>query len=237
LNGEKRNRGLDEELPAYMDLLSHDILNLNQTVLTSIEFMTSSSTLDDRSKGHAERATSQIRISTQLVESINKLCLLQKEAELKTTKAVLADEIAKATYAFNDILPHRGVRLSVESNAEAVVMDSKNLVSQSILNALINMVQLDPSESPEITIKTERSETDGLTWRVRLEDSNLALSTDIDLDTIVSEHGESRSKTVRLAGILLSKMMVETLGGELEIDCCDECGGAFLMTYKGAAST
>jgi light-regulated signal transduction histidine kinase (bacteriophytochrome) len=219
-----------------MDLLSHDILNLNQTVLTSIEFMTSSSTLDDRSKEHAERATSQIRISTQLVESINKLCQFQKEAELKTTTAVLADEIGKAVHAMNDILPHRGVRITVEGNAEAIVMDSKDFVSQSILNALINMVQLDPSESPEIAIKTERPGTDGTTWCVRLEDSNLAISADVDLDTIVSECGESRSKTVRLAGILLSKMMVETLGGEIEIDCCDERGGAFLMRYKGAAS-
>jgi len=237
LNGEKRSRGLDEELPAYMDLLSHDILNLNQTVLSSIEFMTSSSSLDGRSKEHAERATSQIRISTQLVESINKLCLLQKEDDLRTTTAVLSDEIAKATHALNDIMPHRGVRLTVEGNAEAVVMDSKNLVSQSILNALINMVQLDPSESPEIAIKTERPGADGLTWRVRLENSNLALSAYVDLDTIVSECGESRSRTVRLAGILLSKMMVETLGGDMEIDCCNERGGALLMTYRGAAST
>jgi light-regulated signal transduction histidine kinase (bacteriophytochrome) len=237
LNSEKRNRGLDEELPAYMDLLSHDILNLNQTVLSSIEFMTSSSSLDDRSMEHAERATSQIRISTQLVESINKLCLLQKEDDLSTTTAVLADEVAKAAHALNDILPHRRVRLTIEGNAEAVVMDSKDMVSQSILNALINMVQLDPSKSPEIAIKTERPGTGGRTWRVRLEDSNLALSTRVDLNTIMNECGESRSRTVRLAGILLSKMMVETLGGEIEIDCCNERGGAFLMTYRGAAST
>ncbi|HUV60996.1 MAG TPA: hypothetical protein VMW71_02370 [Thermoplasmata archaeon] len=237
MNGEKQSLGLGEELPAYMDLLSHDILNLNQTVLSSIEFMTSSSSLDDRAMEHAERATSQIRISTLLVESINKLCLLQKEDDLRTTTVVLADEVAKAIHALNDILPHRGVRLTVESSPEAVVMDSKDMVSQSILNALINMVQLDPSESPEITIKTERPGTDGLTWRVRLEDSNLALSKNLDLDTIVSESGESRSKTVRLAGILLSKMMVETLGGEIEIDCCNERGGAFLMTYRGAVST
>ena len=237
MNGEKQSLGLGEELPAYMDLLSHDILNLNQTVLSSIEFMTSSSSLDDRAMEHAERATSQIRISTLLVESINKLCLLQKEDDLRTTTVVLADEVAKAIHALNDILPHRGVRLTVESNPEAVVMDSKDMVSQSILNALINMVQLDPSESPEITIKTERPGTDGLTWRVRLEDSNLALSKNLDLDTIVSECVESRSRTVRLAGILLSKMMVETLGGEIEIDCCNERGGAFLMTYRGAVST
>lgn len=236
MNGEKRRRGLDEDLPAYMDLLSHDILNLNQTVLTSIEFMTSSSSLDDRSKEHAERATTQIRISTQLVESINKLCLLQKETGLRTASAVLADEVAKAANALNNIMPNRGVRLMVEVDEEAAVANSKDLVSQSILNALINMVQLDQAETPEITIRTERAESEQPSWRVRIEDAKLALPSEIDLDIVVEECSTSRSKTVRLAGILLSKMMVETLGGEIEVDCRDEHGGALLITYKGASA-
>jgi len=219
-----------------MDLLSHDILNLNQTVLSSIEYMMSSSSLDNRSREHAEKATSQVRISTQLMESINKLCLLQNETELKTTTVSLAEEVAKATTALSSILPHRGIRFAFENLTEATVVDSKDLVSQSILNALINMVQLDHSESPEISISIERAGDDDCTWCVRLQDSGLVLSTPVDLDTIVCGPEERRSKTVRLAGILLSKMMVEKLGGKIEIDCFDGRGGAFTMTYKGATA-
>jgi hypothetical protein len=70
-----------------------------------------------------------------------------------------------------------------------------------------------------------------------MEDSNIVLPSELDLEVIASECDVSRSKTVRLAGILLSKMMVETLGGEIEIERSDQRGGAFSMTFRGAAAT
>lgn len=218
-----------------MDLLSHDILNLNQTVLSYIELLVSSSDLDKRAHEHAQKATSQMRISTQIVESINAICLLQKERDMATTTTNLTDEVDGAAESLSSMLPYRGVRCTVHSEGEALVRDARNLVSQSILNALMNMTQLDPSETPEIDIRLERAGTDDEgAWIVRIHDANMTLPPGIDLETVVKGPDESRSKTVRLAGVLLSKMMAEKLGGTFEIDCHGERGGAFNITFEGA---
>ena len=234
MNVIERDEGTVKGLSLYMDLLSHDILNLNQTVLSYIELLASSSDLDTRSLEHARRATSQIRISTQIVESINTLCLLQKE-DLSTTTADLSDVVAGAAEALESLIPHRNIRCTVNHVENALVVDVRNLVSQSMLNALMNMIQLDQSDSPEIDIRLERASDDAAgAWRVLMRDTKLALPSDIDLYAISKARGEERSKTVKLAGVLLSKMMVERLGGTFDIDRTEGGGVTFRIVLKGA---
>lgn len=218
-----------------MDLLSHDILNLNQTVLSYIELVMSSPGLDERSGEHAKKAASQIRISTQIVEGINALCLLQKERDVVTTTADLKDEIEGVAKALSGLLPYRGVRCTVDSEGKAPVVDVRNLVSKSILNAVMNMAQLDPSEAPEIDIRVERCEGgDDGDWTVRIHDANMNFPPGFNLDSVANERGESRSRIVKLAGMLLSKLMVEMLGGSIDIDCDGEHGCVIRLTFKGA---
>ena len=218
-----------------MDLLSHDILNLNQTVLSYIELMATSSDLDERLQEHAKKATSQIRISTQIVESINALCVLQKD-DVVETSTNLSEEVDAAAKALEHFIPHRTVRCTVKcSVSEALVLDARNLVLQTVLNALVNVVQLDPSETPEIDVSIERQrEDEGGNWLVRIHDDRMTLRPDIDLETVTDRGDDSRSKTVRLAGLLLSKLMIERLGGSFDMDCPTEGGGTVSMTFRGA---
>ncbi|UCE81102.1 MAG: HAMP domain-containing histidine kinase [Methanobacteriota archaeon] len=235
LNRGERNGSEDEGLPAYMDLLSHDILNLNQTVLSYIELMVSSPDLDPRSGEHAKKAASQIRISTQIVEGINALCLLQKERNVVTTTANLKEEVDGVERALQSLLPYRGVHCTVDTEDEAPVVNVKNLVSQSILNAVMNMAQLDPSEEPKIDIHVKRCEGGGNNdWVVRIHDANAEFPPGVELDSVVDERGESRSRIVKLAGVLLSKLMVERLGGKIKVDRDGEHAGAISLTFKGA---
>ena len=233
LRGQSPGTGL----PAYMDLLSHDILNLNQTVLSYIELMSTSSDLDERLLEHAKKATSQIRISTQIVESINKLCLLQKE-DVVETATDLSDRVADAARALESLLPHRNITCHVrfpDSVSRATVLDVRNLVSQAVLNALMNIVQLDTSEAPEIELSIERlPENEGGNWLVKIHDDRISMHPDTDLEALMDGDDDSRSRTVRLAGVLLSKLMIERLGGTFEMVCPRAGGGTVGMTFTGA---
>ena len=235
MTDELRGRGADKGLPAYMDLLSHDILNLNQTVLSYIELIATSSELDDRLQEHARKATSQIRISTQIVEGINALCRLQKE-DIAATTTDLSEKVDDAAKALVSFVPHRNVRCDVQSpDGDAPVLDARNLVSQAVLNALLNVVQLDPSETPKIDVGIERLQNDeGLNWLVRIHDDSIYLRPDIDLESVTDHTDDSRSRTVRLAGALLSKLMIERLGGSFEMSGSSEEGGTITMRFKGA---
>ena len=235
MTDELRGRGADKGLPAYMDLLSHDILNLNQTVLSYIELIATSSELDDRLQEHARKATSQIRISTQIVEGINALCLLQK-GDVAATTSNLSERVFDAAKTLESFVPHRNIRCDVQcSDTDAPVFDTRNLVSQAVLNALLNVVQLDSSETPQIDIGIERLDGDeGLNWLVRIHDDSISLRPDIDLETVVDHTDDSRSRTVKLAGVLLSKLMTERLGGSFEISSSSGEGGTITMKFRGA---
>ena len=237
MNDGERTGSIGEGLPVYMDLLSHDILNLNQTVLSYIELMAASPDLDSKSKEHAKRATSQIRISTQIVESMNTLCLLQETEDIPETTSDLGEQVEAATSALEQLMPHRKVRFTRDCEGKAPVVDSGNLIAQAVLNALMNTVQLDHSDAPEIEVHVGRT-SDGSegSWQVTVRDANMALPPGIDLDDIVSKRDDARSKTVKLAGVLLSKMMVERLGGAFEIESPGDRGGVLRMTFKEAGT-
>lgn len=228
---------MGEGLPVYMDLLSHDVLNLNQTVLSYIELMAASPDLDSKSKEHAKKAASQIRISTQIVESMNTLCLLKEMEEMHATTSDLGEQVEAATKALEQLMPYRTVRFTKDYEDKAPVVDSGNLVAQTVLNALMNAVQLDKSDAPEIEIRVGRaSEGAAGSWQVTVRDANMVLPPGINLDEIVRKRDDARSKTVKLAGVLLSKMMVERLGGAFEMESSGDRGGVLRMTFKEAGT-
>ena len=224
----------NDDLPAYMDLLSHDVLNMNQTVLSCIDLITAGEDLGERSRKHALRATSQMRISSQVFESIKTLCLLRRGEDLPATPVDLREEARRATHMLASMLPDRTVTVNVNMSGEGAKVEGGAMVYNALLNALTSMAQLDPSDN--LRIDAEIRPATGRKWEVRISDENASLPESFDPEALRSEPGEARSKVVRVAGLLLSKMMVERLGGSVTVERAGDCGCALVITFNGEVS-
>ena len=226
----EHGQGSIDDLPAYMDLLSHDILNMNQTVLSCIDLITAGEDLGERSRKHALRATSQMRISSQVFESIKTLCLLGRGGQVPVTPVDLEDETRKATKTLSAMLPDRKVTVNMNTGEGGATVEGGVMVYNALLNAFTNMAQLDPSE--DLTIDADIRPAAGEKWEVRISDENASLPESFDPDALRSGPGEARSKVVRVAGLLLSKMMAERLGGSAAVERADDGGCALVITFK-----
>ncbi len=200
-----------------MDLVSHDILNINQAVLSGIELMIASSRADETAKKHARRLESQIRVSTQIFESMKMLCVLRK-ADMMPSETVDLNETARE--AVSDILVmfgDRKVGIDLTECAERPVVLGGPVTKDVLVNAIMGFLQLDKSEHPTIGMSVSKDASDdGRHWVVSLRDENVAVPSTLGFETVSTISTEKRTKMVRLAGLILARMLSEKLGGVFE---------------------
>ncbi|UCE90827.1 MAG: hypothetical protein JSV90_05175 [Methanobacteriota archaeon] len=204
---------------------------MNQTVLSCIDLITAGEMLNERSLKHAMRATSQMRISSQVFESIKTLCLLGRGAPVPEAVVDLEDEARKAAGMLSTMLPDRDVRVDIRASDDKAVVRGGKMVYDVILDALTSMAQLDSSDVLSIDADI-RQVKDGDAWEVRISDEHASLPESFDTESPTADLDEKRSRTVRVAGLLLSKMMAERLGGSVKAEAAEQGGCSLIITLK-----
>jgi two-component sensor histidine kinase len=231
---EIRDNRFDDEFTVLMDLVSHDILNINQAVLSAIELMTESSRVDERTKGHARKLESQIRICTQIFESIRMLCLAKKTDKVLSEQVDLNEMVAKAISNVSRMFPDKKVSVELERSAERAVVTGGMIVHETLVNALMGIFQLDGAEHATILAEVAKGECkDGTAWTVRLIDDNVAVPTLLEVENLSGISTNSRTKTVKIAGLALARAMAERLNGALVASAAGE-GSEFRIKFIGA---
>lgn len=230
----RTDNGFDEELPVFMDLVSHDILNINQTVLSAIELMMTSTQADDRAKRHARRAESQLRISTQIFESVKVLCVTRKTGKMLSEPVDLRAITSKVTSNVPNMFPDRRVRIDVEGEGDEAFVKGGGLVQHVLLNALVGVFQLDISDEAVIRLRVSReAEGESPGWVVHMVDEEVEVPEALDFETMGTVSDDSRSRMVRVAGLVLARVMVEKLGGTFQTAQLDR-GSEFRIKFTEA---
>ncbi len=235
MNGRTLDNSLDEEFQVFMDLVSHDILNINQAILSAIELMTESSGADEKAKRHVRRAEAQIRISTQIFESMKMLCLMRKAGEAPSSELVdLNEAVRKAVSDASDIFPDRRVRVDLEESGEKAVVAGGPLVRETLTNALMGMIRLDTSEQASMRVRVSGEDVHGAGhWVVLLSDENVTAPSTMEFETIGEVSEEARTRMGGMAGLIMARMMAEKLGGTFETEPTTK-GSEFRVKFAGA---
>jgi two-component sensor histidine kinase len=217
LSNGRLDNGFEDDLPVFMDLVSHDILNINQTVLSAIELMIASSRADEKSKMHARRVESQIRISTQIFESMKMLCVLRKSEGVPTEPVDLNESAKKAITDVLVIFGDKRVGIELDECAERTAVRGGAIVKDVLVNAMMGLVQLDKSDHPMIRVSVSRDDADtGRDWVVSFRDENVVTPPSLGFDAVGALPTDKRTKMVKLAGLILARMLTEKLGGSFE---------------------
>lgn len=150
-----------------LDLMSHDLTNMNQMSLSSLELMLRGNDLSERVRRYSKLALEQIQRSARLISNVKELTALRKEKphlERLDIEPILENAISHLGEDF----PQRDVEVNFKSQkGKWFVNGSGELLYDLFYNILHNAVKFDRHE--KVIVDVEVSPSDGF-WRLETRD-------------------------------------------------------------------
>jgi hypothetical protein len=223
----------------YMDLLSHDILNSNQAVLSYLELILSAPGLDKKTVAMAEKAIAHVRASTLMIESVKRI-LGTRIADFRELSPVdLTGVIEKAEADLARFYPGRNIRTEHVAWPRTAMVYGSTFVADLVLSALVTAARLNPGSDVDfrISLVEDKIDQDGI-WIVRIEDDDSQLPPFLDGEGVSATYAQDISLAVKTVGLLSAKMIATNLGGDFEAHATSHepkrRGARFAITLRKA---
>jgi PAS domain S-box-containing protein len=214
---ERRRR----EAEFYTDLMGHDISNLNQSALASLELMLSKNDLDERSRQLVVGSLEQVRASAALIARVNTLTSIRRtsaRAELKSMD--LVESVNAGIRLAKGSAADREVAIGAEMPVTAPV-EADELLDHIVHNLLGNAVKYSPGERVRVQVTVRPAKLDGRdAWALDVADWGRGLPDDRKaalIDGLEPGSGPARGKGAGL-GLTIVKALVERYGGRVAVE-------------------
>ncbi len=210
---EVSRRFTPEELGTLIDLLSHDMLNSNQATLSYLDLIHSYPDMDQRTKDLAERAASQVKSSSMLLDGIRSLVSDPRGGVPGGREAGLKDVLTQVGEEMSDMFPHKRITVDTsQMDPESRVCGAQSL-HDLFGNLLLNMVQLHTGEDVAIEVRTSHG-ADGATITEVIA-RKATLPHGLDDYVLSGTRGIDVSKMSRISGVVFAGSIARALGGGL----------------------
>ena len=236
---ERRRR----EAEFYTDLMGHDISNLNQSALASLELMLSNGGLDERSRQLVAGSLEQVRASAALIARVNTLTSIRRSsprAELKSMD--LVETVKEGIKLARSSSADRTVTVEAEL-PETALVEADELLDHIVQNLLGNAVKYSHGERVRVGVAVRPATLDGLEgWTLEVADWGRGIPDDRKADLfndLATGPGSSSGRGAGL-GLTIVKALVERYGGRVAVE--DRVkgdhskGSVFLVTLRGCGS-
>jgi PAS domain S-box-containing protein len=210
LKGE-RNRA---EL--YLDILSHDIINNNQGIISSSEILLLNPDLPDNLKKYVRNSISQARATSQLITNVKKLSELSKldvKPEGMDATTVIADSIER----IHKMFPDKKIQFNFPDADSKVLIKGNRYMKDAVSNILINAVKSNRGEDVVVDILSEDSKPDNF-WKFEFKDNGPGVPDEVK--TSIFSKIDDSTETVQGSrlGLRLVKKFVDGCGGKVWVE-------------------
>ena len=228
-----------EKLSAFfMDLLSHDILNNNQAVLSYLELVLANPDLNAKARDYAEKAISHVRTSTVLVEHAKSLMAARTVDPNSFRPIDLMRSVMLAIKELPGFFPAKKIKVRVVQGPTDAYVLGDALADDLVLNTFIDMVRADPGDEVAIDVRVIKSERGSkMFWSLVLSDPNAVLQPGMRSEDLSALLSQDNSKMVKMAGFIFARIGAHLLGGEFEakgLATGTGQGGEFALTLAKA---
>lgn len=131
IEADLKESNLQAEL--YVDLMAHDINNMNQIIIGSLELALESNTFDSTAREMVEKSIDIVNNSSRLIDNVRKLQKIKHE-QLQKNVVNLGLMISEAVQEYSD-LPGKHVTIHYEHNDDCHV-----LVNEFIKDVFTNII-------------------------------------------------------------------------------------------------
>jgi PAS domain S-box-containing protein len=210
---ELRQAKVQAEL--YVDLLSHDINNLNHIAMTHLEIAREMLELKNEDKALIERPIESLLRSTVLIDNVRKLQRIA-EGDMTGETIELGGLLSEVAAAYR--IPGAAVEMRRDINDPCYVM-ANQLLHDVFSNLLSNAIKHSKADSPEIFIRFETVTEEGKKmFKVSVEDNGPGVPDDMK-EKIFNrlQRGETKARGMGL-GLYLAKSLVDSYHGRVWVE-------------------
>ena len=208
---EERNRA-----SLYLDILGHDVSNLNQTLISSCELMLSQEGLPEVHKKYAEMIFKQCIELVRLVDNVNRLSAM-KEGEFEIRDVNLYKLLTNSFERIYQAYPERNISISHTLPESGLSVRSNYLLSDVFDNIIGNAVKYNNND--DINININHSHFDGGKY-LKLEFKDNGPGIPDELKDQVFKRLERGEESVHGSGLglTIAHEVVSRYGGQIWVE-------------------
>jgi len=215
-NAEMRENSERDRANLYLEVMTHDLNNINQSLLFSIGLVENIDTVPERVKSMMQESSWHIRRSGRMTANMRALLRLQESPPL-VEEVDLHDYIQIAKFAVEQDFPWKKLSLTTNVKKGEYLVAGHEYLHQVCFNILHNAMSYDESEDVAIEINAEH--VDNLKM-VRLEilDKGPGVP-NATKEFIFRRTGSPDEQIVgRGLGLTLVDQIVRSLGGRIKVE-------------------
>ncbi|MFW9807097.1 MAG: PAS domain S-box protein [Candidatus Thorarchaeota archaeon] len=196
------------------DLMAHDINNLHQGIMSSLELLLSDDAFPEHLKGIADSALLQVNRSVSLINNVKKFSMVNQE-EFVLEKTDPANALTAAIQTVKQSFPHRQVNITSNLDSGKYCIMANDFLQDVFYNLLHNAVKFTISNEVRIDITTNLVD-EGEYLRFDFEDWGQGV--DDRLKESLLTGIDDRVHRVSGVGLTLVKQIVNTYSGSIRVE-------------------
>jgi len=211
---EEEIRVAYERVEFYNDLMSHDIANLNQGVVSNLELLLFEKQ-SEKGRKCAEAAMRNAAESLTLISNLRKYRTLE-EGKVETRPVDLATVLRDAVDSVIVRFPDKNIRIESNLNGRKLMASGNEFLFDAIYNILSNAAKFDRHEEVEISI--EISDMADNFWRLGIRDRGPGIADDLKSAIFDREHRGDYTVQGTGLGLGLAKNIITSIGGAIWVE-------------------
>ncbi|MHA1965638.1 MAG: PAS domain S-box protein [Candidatus Thorarchaeota archaeon] len=196
------------------DLMAHDINNLHQGIMSSLELLLEDEEFPEHLKGIAHSALLQVNRSVSLINNVKKFSMVNQE-ELVLEKIDPADSLTAAIQTVKQSFPQRNITITTNLESGTYCIMSNDFLQDVFYNLLHNAVKFTMSDEVRVVVTTSLVD-DGEFLRFDFEDWGEGI--DDRLKESLLTGIDERVRRVSGVGLTLVKQIVDQYSGSVRVE-------------------
>ncbi|MHA1191687.1 MAG: ATP-binding protein [Promethearchaeota archaeon] len=218
---EKRYREAYNHSRFYKDLFAHDISNILQSILSSVELMTLKSekglniNFDDPL---IDIIKQQLKRGTRLASNVRNLSELE-DSEIILDKMDIIKILKRSKGLIINAFPQKNIQIELNSDYDTLNILANDLVNEVFENIMINSVHHNINSIVEIEIKFSKEIKDGKNFiKLEIVDNGIGIPDSNKQRVFIRGDFETENMSGSGLGLKLVKKLVEIYNGEIWIE-------------------
>ncbi len=196
------------------DLMAHDINNLHQGIMSSLELLLEDENFPEHLKEIAQNALFQVNRSVSLIHNVKKFSVVnQKKFALKKTDP--ANALIDAIQTVKQSFPHRKITITTNLESGVYCIMSNEFLQDVFYNLLHNAVKFSSSDDIRVNVNTSLVE-EGAFIQFDFEDWGQGIDDRLKKSLLTGI--DDRVHRVSGVGLTLVKQIVDIYSGDIWVE-------------------
>jgi signal transduction histidine kinase len=197
----------------FNDLMAHDINNMHQGIMSSLELILAAKGCSEEIQKIAESALQQVNRSVSLINNVKKFSLINRE-DITLEKTDPAHSLAAAIEMVKQSFPASSIEVETNLRSGVYCIMANEFLQDVFYNILHNSVKNTTGENVRIEVHSSL-EDDGDFLRLDIEDWGCGM--DDTLKENILRGLDDRVRRVSGVGLTLVKRIVDIFRGEISV--------------------